>query len=285
MGNLRDLEDVPMFDPTGAQGAFLAGRVAYYFDLHGPALAIDTACSSSMQALHLAVQSIRSGESEQALVGASHLITQPDVWVSMAKLRLFSESGKTHAFDHRAKSGYARGEGVGCLVLKPLDQAIADNDHIRAVITETGISHNGRTVGQYSYLTTLMGLLADTKRSGIVAPSSDEQERLIRCVLEQANIEPKDIAFFEAHGTGTKVGDPIEAAAIYKAVGKSLLSRDPLHIGSVKSNIGHLENASGIVSVIKAALMLEKNFIVPNADFEAANPAIPLSKWNLKVSS
>lgn len=94
MGNLRDLEDVPMYDPTGAQGAFLAGRIAYYFDLHGPALGLDTACSSSMQALHVAVQSIRSGESETALVGASHLITQPDVWVSMAKLRLFSESGR-----------------------------------------------------------------------------------------------------------------------------------------------------------------------------------------------
>lgn len=117
-----------------------------------------------------------------------------------------------------------------------------------------------------------------------MAPSSDEQERLIRCVLEQANIDPKDIAFFEAHGTGTKVGDPIEAAAIYEAVSKTLSVGDPLHIGSVKSNIGHLENASGIVSVIKAALMLEKNFIVPNADFESANPAIPLSKWNLKVS-
>jgi acyl transferase domain-containing protein len=156
MGNLRDLEDVPMFDPTGAQGAFLAGRVAYYLNLNGPAITIDTACSSSMQAIHLAVQSIRSGESEQALVGASHLITQPDVWVSMAKLRLFSESGKTHAFDHRAKSGYARGEGVGCLVLKPLDQAIADNDHIRAVIAETGISHNGRTVGGSQPLTPLI---------------------------------------------------------------------------------------------------------------------------------
>ncbi|OIW26979.1 ketoacyl-synt-domain-containing protein [Coniochaeta ligniaria NRRL 30616] len=264
MGNLRDLEDVPMFDPTGAQGAFLAGRIAYYFDLRGPTLAVDTACSSSMQALHLAVQSIRSGESEQAIVGASHLITQPDVWVSMAKLRLFSESGKTHAFDHRAKSGYARGEGVGCLVLKPLHQAIADNDHVRAVIVQTGISHNGRTVG-------------------IVAPSMEEQESLIRRVLEQARVDPKDIAFFEAHGTGTKVGDPIEATAIYRAVGKSLTPREPLHIGSVKSNIGHLENASGIVSVIKAALMLEKSFIVPNADFESANPAIPLSKWNMRV--
>lgn len=107
---------------------------------------------------------------------------------------------------------------------------------------------------------------------------------MIRRVLEQAQIDPKDIAFFEAHGTGTKVGDPIEARAIYRAVGRSLTPREPLHIGSVKSNIGHLENASGIISVIKAALMLEKSFIVPNADFESANAAIPLSKWNMRVS-
>lgn len=117
-----------------------------------------------------------------------------------------------------------------------------------------------------------------------MAPSTDEQESLIRRVLDQARIDPKNIAFFEAHGTGTKVGDPIEATAIYRAVGKSLTPREPLLIGSVKSNIGHLENASGIVSVIKAALMLEKSFIVPNADFESANPAIPLSKWNMRVS-
>jgi acyl transferase domain-containing protein len=112
----------------------------------------------------------------------------------------------------------------------------------------------------------------------------EQQECLIRRVLEQARVDPKELAFFEAHGTGTKVGDPIEATAIYRAVGESLTPREPLHIGSVKSNIGHLENASGIVSVIKAALMLEKRFIVPNADFESANPAIPLSKWNMRVS-
>lgn len=119
---------------------------------------------------------------------------------------------------------------------------------------------------------------------GIVAPSEDEQERLVRKVLSQANVDPESVAFFEAHGTGTAKGDPIEATAIHRVFDKSLSSSDPLHIGSVKANIGHLENASGIVSVIKAALMLEKGFIVPNADFERANPAIPLDDWNMKVS-
>ena len=264
--NFRDLDTMPSFDATGNQPAFLAGRLAYFFNLRGPTYTVDTACSSSMHAVHLAVQSIRSGESEQAIVGASHLITQPDVWVSMAKLRLFSDAGKTHAFDHRAKSGYARGEGAGCLVLKPLAQAEADNDHIYSIIHHTGISHNGRTVG-------------------IVAPSPEEQEQLLRDVFTQAKINPADVGFFEAHGTGTKKGDPIEATAIYKAVGSHFTKEDPLYIGSSKPSVGHLECASGIVSVIKAVLMLYYGFILPNADFEKPNEAIPFDEWNMRVAT
>ena len=266
VSNLRDLDSIPSLDATGNQGSFLSGRLAYYFNLRGPTFTVDTACSSSMHALHLAVQSIRAGESEQAIVGASHLITQPDIWVSMGKLRLFSDSGKTHAFDHRAKSGYARGEGAGVLILKPLHQAEKDNDHIFSVIEHSGISHNGRTVG-------------------IVAPSPEEQEQLIRDVFTQAKINPKDVGFFEAHGTGTKKGDPIEATAIYKAVGSHFTKEDPLYIGSTKPNVGHLECVSGIVSVIKSVLMLYYGFILPNADFEKVNDAIPLEKWNMRVAT
>lgn len=264
--NWRDLDHIPSFDATGGQGAFLAGRLAYYFNLHGPTVTIDTACSSSMHALHLAVQSIRAGESEGAIVGASHLITDPDVWVSMSKLHLFSSEGRTYAFDRRATSGYARGEGAGCLVLKPLARAQADNDHIFSVITHSGISHNGRTVG-------------------IVAPSPDEQEKLIRKVLEEARIDPKDIGFFEAHGTGTKKGDPVEATAIYRAVGRYFTREEPLYIGSLKPNVGHLEGASGIVSVIKAVLMLYYGFILPNTDFGEPNADIPLDQWNMRVAT
>ncbi|KAL2129841.1 hypothetical protein VTI74DRAFT_7253 [Chaetomium olivicolor] len=219
-----------------------------------------------MHALHLAVQSIRAGESEQAIVGASHLITHPDIWVSMGKLRLFSDAGRTFAFDHRADSGYARGEGAGCLILKPLAQAQADNDHIFSVITHTGISHNGRTVG-------------------IVAPSPEEQENLLHRVFAEAKIDPTEVGFFEAHGTGTKKGDPIEATAIYKAVGHHFTPKDPLYIGSVKPNIGHLECASGVVSVIKAVLMLYYRFILPNTDFERVNSAIPLADWNMRIAT
>lgn len=266
VGNLRDLDHIPSFDATGNQGAFLAGRLAYYFNLRGPTFTVDTACSSSMHAVHLAVQSIRAGESEQAIVGASHLITHPDIWVSMGKLRLFSDAGRTFAFDHRAKSGYARGEGAGCLILKPLARAQEDNDHIFSVITHTGISHNGRTVG-------------------IVAPSPEEQEQLLRDVLAGAKIKPEEIGFFETHGTGTKKGDPIEATAIYKAVACRFTPREPLYIGSAKANVGHLECASGIVSIIKTVLMLYYGFILPNADFERANDAIPLDKWNMRVAT
>ncbi|KAL2023345.1 hypothetical protein VTK56DRAFT_3083 [Thermocarpiscus australiensis] len=266
VSNLRDLDHIPSFDATGNQIAFLAGRLAYCFNLQGPTITVDTACSSSMHALHLAVQSIRAGESEQAIVGASHVITHPDIWVSMGKLHLFSEEGKTYAFDHRARSGYSRGEGAGCLVLKPLHQAQRDNDHIFAVIRHTGINHNGRTVG-------------------IVAPSADEQEQLLRRVFAEAAVDPREVGFVEAHGTGTEKGDPIEATAIYRAIGRYFSAKEPLFIGSSKPNVGHLECASGIVSVIKTALMLYYGFILPNRNFEKPNDAIPLDKWNMRVAT
>ncbi|KAK3503197.1 hypothetical protein B0T13DRAFT_486143 [Neurospora crassa] len=263
--HIRDLDTIPSFDATGNQPAFLSGRLAYYFNLHGPTFTVDTACSSSLHALHLAVQSIRNGECDAAVVGASHLITQPDVWVSMSMLRLFSDEGRTYAFDHRARSGYARGEGCAVIILKPVEKAFKDNDHIFSVISHSGVSHNGRTVG-------------------IVAPSPDEQEQLLRDVFTAAKIDPREVGFFEAHGTGTKKGDPIEATAIYKAVGRYSSADDPLYIGSSKPNVGHLECASGLVSVIKGVLSLYYGFILPNADFDKENPEIPFKEWNMTVA-
>ena len=130
--------------------SILAGRISHFFDLRGPSVTVDTACSSSLHALHLAVQSIRDGESEQAIVTACHLNLQPDDWVSMSLNHLFSDEGRTYSFDNRAKSGFARGEGAGCLILKPLEQAIRDNDSIRSVILNTGTNQDGRTVGELS---------------------------------------------------------------------------------------------------------------------------------------
>ncbi|KAL2673843.1 hypothetical protein Neosp_012287 [[Neocosmospora] mangrovei] len=264
MGTLRDVNRVPMFDATGNHQSIQAGRLSYYFDFRGPCSSIDTACSSSLYALHQAVQSIRSGESEQAVVAAANLHLQPDDYISMSMLGIFNEHGKTFAFDERAKSGFARGEGVGALLLKPLDQALKDNDKIRSVIVNTGTNQDGKTVG-------------------ISTPSGEAQERLMRDVYARAGINPEEVGFIEAHGTGTKVGDPIEAGALSRVFGKGRTKRFPLYIGSVKTNVGHLENASGIASIIKATLMLEKGFILPNLNFEKANPSIPLEQWNMKV--
>ncbi|KAI5457747.1 hypothetical protein BGZ63DRAFT_474832 [Mariannaea sp. PMI_226] len=264
VGALRDLNQVPVFDATGNHSCIQAGRISYYFDLHGPCFTVDTACSSSLHALHLAVQSIRSGESESAIVAGCNVHLQPDDMVSMSMLGIFNNDGKTYAFDHRAKSGYARGEGIGCLILKPLEKALEDNDKIRSIIVNTRINQDGKTIG-------------------ITAPSGDAQERLIREVYARAHISPEQTGFIETHGAGTKAGDPIEAEAIYRVFGNGRTKRSPLYIGSVKTNFGHLENASGIISIIKATLMLERGFILPNVNFEKANGAIPLDEWNMKV--
>ncbi|KAG5927211.1 Type I Iterative PKS [Claviceps africana] len=263
-GTLRDLNHVPLFNSTGNHQSIQAARISHYFNFRGPCLSIDTACSSSLHALHAAVQSLRSGETDSAMVAGCSLHLQPDDMVSMSMLGIFNNDGKTFSFDHRAKSGFARGEGVGCLVLKPLDQALKDNDKIRCIITNTGINQDGKTVG-------------------LSTPSGEAQEALIRQVYERAAVSPQDTGYVEAHGTGTKVGDPIEAAALHRVFGDGRTKRTPLYIGSVKSNVGHLENASGIISVIKACLMLEKGFILPNVHFEKANEAIPLEAWHMKV--
>jgi len=198
-----------------------------------------------------------------AIVGGCHLNMLPEFWISFSKSRLFSDDGRSRAFDARG-TGFGRGEGCGVLILKPLDEARRDNDSIRAIISGTGINQDGRT-------------------PGITMPNEDAQEALMRKVYTQAALDISKVGYVEAHGTGTKVGDPIEAGAIHKVLSKDRAPRDPLYIGSVKSNIGHLEAASGIVAVIKATLMLERGFIVPNHDFKRPNPKIPFNQWNLKV--
>jgi acyl transferase domain-containing protein len=178
---------------------------------------------------------------------------------------LLNDAGKTYAFDHRAISGFARGEGGGAMILKPLDAALRDGDVIRAVIHNSGVNQDGKT-------------------NGITVPNGRAQSDLIKQVYAKAGLDPAECGFSECHGTGTKVGDPIEVAGIHEALGVGRGPKNPLFIGSVKSNVGHLEGASGIVSVIKAAMMLEKGMILPNANFEKANPNIPLDQYNMKVS-
>ncbi|KAK2623593.1 hypothetical protein QTJ16_007147 [Diplocarpon rosae] len=260
--NCRDTDTAPCFQATGCAQSLLSNRLSYYFDLCGPSLTVDTACSSSLGALHLACQSLRNGESSQAIVASAHLNILPDYFIVMSMSSLFSDEGKSFAFDHRG-NGFGRGEGVGCIILKPLDQALRDNDSIRAIIAGSGMNQDGRT-------------------KGITMPNGNAQVTLMKSIYAKYRLDPKDTGYVEAHGTGTKVGDPIEATALHEVFG-GRTEKQPLFIGSVKSNIGHLEGASGVVSVIKTAMMLEKGFVLPNCNFEKGNPKIPFDEWGLKV--
>ncbi|KAI1825627.1 ketoacyl-synt-domain-containing protein [Xylaria intraflava] len=259
----RDPDTIPMHQATGCAYAMQSNRISHFFDLKGPSFTTDTACSSSLVALHMACQSLRAGESDMAIVGGCHLNMLPEFWISFSKSRLFSDSGRSYSFDSRG-TGFGRGEGCGVIVLKPLEQARRDNDEIRAVIAGSGINQDGKT-------------------PGITMPCGEAQEKLMRQVYNNAGLNPVDCGFVEAHGTGTRVGDPIEATAIHNVFSQGRTPRDPLYLGSVKSNIGHLEGASGIVAVIKSALMLERGFILPNHDFKHPNDKIPFKAWNMKV--
>ena len=179
--------------------------------------------------------------------------------------RLFGTDGLSYSYDHRA-TGYGRGEGGGMIVLKPLDDAIANGDTVHAVIRHTGTNQDGKT-------------------SGPTMPSPEAQERLINKVYSQAGLNPLDTHYVEAHGTGTAVGDPIEASAIARSLAKDRPHDGPLFIGSVKSNIGHLEAGSGLAGIIKASLVLQNGLIPPNVNFEKANEEIPFESWKLTVSS
>ncbi|KAI0009602.1 hypothetical protein F4779DRAFT_581698 [Xylariaceae sp. FL0662B] len=259
-----DPDDYPRYEANGSMGtAMIANRVSWYFDIKGPSISLDTACSSSLVALHLACQSIRTGESTAALVGATNLILMPHTSNHLSTLSFLSPDGKSMAFDHNA-NGYSRGEGVSVIVVKSLADAIRDRDVIRAVIRGTSVTQDGRT-------------------PGINLPSSEAQEALIRAAYANAGLEPDQTAYFEAHGPGTPAGDPLEASAIGAVFRKKRKSQDPLFVGSVKTNIGHLEAGAGLAGLVKAIYALEKGQIPPNIWFEKANPKIDLEQWGLAV--
>ncbi|RAK74691.1 type I polyketide synthase [Aspergillus fijiensis CBS 313.89] len=250
---------------TGCGGAMTANRLSWFYDLRGPSLMIDTACSSSLVGLHLACREIQSGGSKMAVVAGTNLMIQPEVWRGLSALGFLSPDGQCHSFDSRA-NGYGRGEGVGVIVLKPLMDAVRDHDVIRAVIRGTGINQDGKT-------------------SGITVPSSEAQVNLIRSTYAAAGLDFSETAYFEAHGTGTPVGDPLELSAIGETIGisKAVAGSPPLLVGSVKSNIGHLEGASGIAGLIKTVLILEKGQVPAVHGFEAPNPRFQLDKWNIHI--
>lgn len=261
----RDAEVLPKYHSIGTGKSILSNRISFCFDLKGPSMTLDTACSSSLVALHLACQSLRSGESTTAIVGATNLIISPDIMVGMTNLGFLSADSISYAFDSRA-NGYARGEGVAALILKPLHDALRDGDVIRSVIRGTAVNSNGRT-------------------PGITLPSRDAQVSLIRSAYKMAGLEDEfaTTAYVEAHGTGTSAGDPIEANAIGAVLGTAKGRSAKLHVGSIKTNVGHLEGASGLAGLIKAVLSVESGVILPNIWFERGNPNIDFDGLNINV--
>ncbi len=252
---------VDAHSPGGVMMTVLSNRISHAFDLRGPSLTLDTACSSSLVAIHYACQSLRSGESELALAGGVNVMGRPEFPVIMSKGHFLSHHGECHAFDESA-AGYARGEGAGVFLIKPLAKARADGDTIHAVIRGSGVNSDGRT-------------------EGLSLPNGDAQGRLIREVYERAGVAPKDVDYVEAHGTGTQAGDPAELAALNANFGTGRES--PLWVGSVKTNVGHLEAAAGVAGMMKAIGVLKYRKIPKNLHFENPNPKIPFDDYALTV--
>ncbi|NGO11411.1 SDR family NAD(P)-dependent oxidoreductase [Streptomyces sp. HC44] len=235
----------------------MPARISYHLDLQGPAIAVDTACSSSLVAIHLACQGLWGGETEMALAGGVSVQCTPQFYMLAGRAGMLSPSGRCHTFDDRA-DGFVPGEGVGVLLLKRLSDALADGDHIRGVISGSGINQDGAS-------------------NGITAPSAASQERLETSVYDTFGISPDDIQMVEAHGTGTKLGDPIEYRALNRAFRRYTDRRDYCALGSVKSNLGHTVTAAGVAGAIKVLLSLEHQSIPPSINFEQANAHIDTS--------
>ena len=248
---------------VGSTLSILANRLSHFFDLRGPSIAMDTACSSSLVAFHLGCQSLWRGECDVALVGGVNVMHRPENLIAMCKGGFLARDGRCKSFDSRG-DGYGRGEGAGAVVIKRLQDAKRDEDRIYAIIRATGVNQDGRT-------------------DGITVPNPVSQEALVRQVYRAAKIDPADIGYIEAHGTGTSVGDPLEARALGRAIGAYRKQAEPAVVGSVKANIGHLEAAAGIAGVIKSALCLHHGVIPPLANLETPNPAIPFEDLGLRL--
>ncbi|KAF2006636.1 putative polyketide synthase [Amniculicola lignicola CBS 123094] len=251
-----DCENLPEYHATGTSVAMLANRISWFFNLTGPSVNLDSACSSSMMALDFACQGLRNGDSEMAIVGGTNSLISPDVFRSLSNGNFLSHDSLCYSFDTRA-NGYSRGEGNATIILKRVSDAIRDGNTIRAIVRATGSCQDGRT-------------------PTITRPSQSLQEDLILRTYAKAGLDPSSTAYIEAHGTGTAVGDPTEFGAIQNAFRKGRDDSNPLYIGAVKSNIGHLEGASGIAGVIKTIMVLEKGIIPPNANFEQASSSLDL---------
>jgi acyl transferase domain-containing protein/NADPH:quinone reductase-like Zn-dependent oxidoreductase len=261
--NLRDIQKIPKYSATGSSQSILSNRISWNFDLKGPSMTIDTACSSSLVALDLACQGLWTGTTDTAIVAGVNLILSPEMNTVLSNMNFLSPQGRCFSFDSRA-DGYARGEGFATIIVTRLGRALKNGNTIRALIRAVGSNQDGRTNG------------------GITQPSKDMQARLIRQTYRTANLDIGLTGFFEAHGTGTAVGDPIEARAIGEVFGPHRSDEKQIYVGAVKSNIGHLEGASGLAGIIKTVLALERGLIPPNTNFERLNPAIDDQFFHLK---
>ena len=261
----NDLERIDAYAGTGNALSIAANRVSYHFDFRGPSVAIDTACSSSLVAVHLACCSLRNGESTLALAGGVNLILSPAIAIGFTKAGAMAPDGRCKAFDARA-NGYVRGEGAGVVVLKPLYRALSDGDSIHAVIRGSAVNQDGRS-------------------NGLMAPSRLAQEAVLREAYRQSAVSPGSVQYVEAHGTGTLLGDPIEAQALGTVLGVDRPPGRPCALGSVKTNLGHLEAAAGVAGLIKVVLALRHREIPPSLHFETPNPLIPFDELPLRVQT
>jgi acyl transferase domain-containing protein/aryl carrier-like protein len=258
-----DRTTIDTHSSTGGAGSIVSNRISYCFDLRGPSLSVDTACSSSLVAVHLACRSIWSGESTMAIAGGVNIIIIPEPFIGFGKLAMLSREGRCKAFDATG-NGFVRAEGAGVVLLKPLAQALADGDPVYAVIRGTAVNQDGRT-------------------NGITVPSEQAQASMLREACTNAGIPSGAIQYIEAHGTGTAVGDPIETNALGEVLCANRPEGSLCVIGSVKTNLGHLEAGAGIAGLIKTALAIKHGLIPPNLHFDTPNPLIDFDKLKLRV--
>lgn len=252
-----------IWDNTGGSSSIIANRISYFLDIQGPSIVIDTACSSSLVAVHLACRSLSTWDCDIALVGGTNVLISPEPWGGFREAGILSQTGCCHAFDKSA-DGMVRGEGCGVIVLQRLSDARLEGRRILAILTGSAVNQDG-------------------KSNGIMAPNPSAQIGVLENACKSARVDPLEIGYFEAHGTGTSLGDRIEAHALGMVFGRKRPGSGPLMIGSIKPNIGHLEGAAGIAGLIKAVLMVERGSLLPSGGFTEPNPAIPFTELGLRV--
>ncbi|OAA35189.1 Beta-ketoacyl synthase [Metarhizium rileyi] len=261
----RDAETAPLYTATGTSNTSTSNRVSWFFDLRGPSFTVNTACSSSLVACHLACQSLWNGETESAIVGGTSLLLNPDMFLYLSNQRFLAPDGQCKSFDESG-DGYARGDGIGVVILKRVADAVRDGDPIRAVIRGSGCNQDGHT-------------------KGFTIPSVEAQASLIEETYRKAGLSLAETRYVEAHGTGTQAGDTCEMEGIARTFGQHRGDSDDLLVGSVKSNIGHLEACAGLASLIKCIFILETGVIPPTPSVRVLNPKIRWEEWHLKVPS